>query len=140
MQLTIVNATTNSTAVLVVRSSVVYVCEGGMVLLYAILMGLRPRQVGKASRGTSGSTTGSNRVSGECDGKAEDDVDIGRAFHSDDWRVRDLTKPNNTAGAGARNVALKTSKTKIGKGSIFAMYGAGREKEGYRRCGMQGKM
>ena len=50
-------------------------------------------------------------------------------FHSDDIRVRVLTKPNHTAGAGASNVVLKMSKRKIGKGSIFGMYGTeGRQK------------
>ena len=68
---------------------------------------------------TKGIPRENNAVSSGDDRGSGSGIDVCRESHSNDRRVEILKEPTQTGGGGARSVALKRRKRKIGKGSIF---------------------
>jgi hypothetical protein len=124
-QLSITNETTSSTAVQLVRSSVVRTNECGTVLL-ATSVGFGQHWFGRGFRVTEGSPRENNAASSGGDWVLGSGIDVGRKLHSNDRRVGILKEPTKTGGWGARSVALKRRKRKIGKGSILTAYTVGK--------------
>jgi len=81
--------------------------------------------VGEEFSVTEGIPRENNAVSSEGNWGSGSGVDVCRETHSNDRRVEILKDPTKTGGGGARSVALKRRKRKIGKGSIFTAYTVG---------------
>jgi hypothetical protein len=117
----IANETTSSMVVQLVRSSVARTNECGTVLI-ATSVEFGQHWVGKGFRVTEGIPRENNTVSS---GRSGSGIDVSRELHSNDRRMAILKEPTKTGGGGARSVALRRRKRKIGKGSILTAYTVG---------------
>jgi hypothetical protein len=104
-----------------VRSSVARTNECGTVLI-ATSVEFGQHWVGKGFRVTEGIPRENNTVSS---GRSGSGIDVSRELHSNDRRMAILKEPTKTGGGGARSVALRRRKRKIGKGSILTAYTVG---------------
>jgi hypothetical protein len=120
----IANETTSSTVVKLMRSSVARANECGTVLLTTSVE-FGKHWVGKGFRVNDGIRRENNAVSPGTDWGSGSGIDVGRELHSNDRRMAILKEPTKRVGGGARSVALRRRKRKIGKGSILTAYTVG---------------